>query len=52
MDALRDDDGIPKFNMLRGLIFEAVVAIVAVPWFFFVKRSAGRLAMDVNARYH
>jgi MFS transporter, FLVCR family, MFS-domain-containing protein 7 len=51
MDALRDDEGIPRFNMLRGLIFEAVVAIVAVPWFFFVKRRAGRLAMDVNARY-
>lgn len=51
MDALRDDDGVPRFNMIRALIFEGVVACVAVPWLLFVRRKSGRLGMDVTARY-
>ena len=51
MNALRDDDGVPKDNMTKALIFEGVVACVAVPWFFFIKAKEGRLAMDITARY-
>jgi len=51
MDALREPDGVPKDNLTRALIFEGVVACVAVPWFFFIKRKEGRLVMDLNARY-
>ena len=51
MDALRDDNGVPKFDMHRALVFEGVVACVAVPWLFFVRRRTGRLGMDVTARY-
>lgn len=52
MDALRDDSGVPRFNMVRALIFEGIVACVAVPFLFLVRRRAGRLGTDVAARYH
>jgi len=51
MNALRDDDGDPPLNMTNALIFEGVVACVAVPWFFFIKPKQGRLATDIGARY-
>lgn len=51
MDALRDNNGVPQFDMVRALIFEGVLACVAVPWLFFVRRKSGRLGMDVTARY-
>jgi MFS transporter, FLVCR family, MFS-domain-containing protein 7 len=51
MNALRDADGVPNDNYTRALIFEAVIACVASPWFFFIKRRQGRLRMDLNARY-
>jgi FLVCR family MFS transporter 7 len=51
MDALRDDNGTPKNNMTQALIFEAVIACIAVPTLFFLRRKEGRLAMDIDARY-
>ena len=51
MNALRDDNGVPKENMKRSLIFQGVVACIAVPWFFFVKLRQARLEMDIRARY-
>jgi MFS transporter, FLVCR family, MFS-domain-containing protein 7 len=51
MNALRDDNGVPKDNYTKALIFQGVIACIAVPWFFFVKAKAGRLVMDVSARY-
>jgi hypothetical protein len=51
MNALRDENGVPKDNYTKALIFEGVVACVAVPWFFFIKAKERRLAMDVRARY-
>jgi MFS transporter, FLVCR family, MFS-domain-containing protein 7 len=51
MNALRSDDGNPPLNMTRALIFEAVLAIFASPWLFFIKPQRRRLAMDISARY-
>ena len=51
MNALRDDDGTPKDNMTKALIFEGVVACVMAPWFFFIKAKQGRLAQDIRAQY-
>lgn len=51
MDALRDDNGDPPLNMTRALIFEAVIALFAVPWIFLIKWTEGRLSVDINARY-
>lgn len=51
MNALRNDNGVPKDNYTKALIFQGVVACITVPWFFFVKAKEGRLAMDVSARY-
>jgi len=53
MNALRYDVGVgdPPENMTRALTFEAVIAWVAVPWFYFIKAKRRRLDMDINARY-
>ena len=51
MNALRDGDGQPPDNYTKALIFEAVIACVASPSFFFIKRRQGRLQVDLNARY-
>jgi MFS transporter, FLVCR family, MFS-domain-containing protein 7 len=51
MNALRDDGGSPPLNMTRALIFEAVIAWVAVPWFYFIKAKRRRLDVDISARY-
>jgi MFS transporter, FLVCR family, MFS-domain-containing protein 7 len=51
MNALRDDEGSPPENMTGALIFEAVIAWVAVPWFYFIKAKRRRLDVDISARY-
>jgi MFS transporter, FLVCR family, MFS-domain-containing protein 7 len=51
MNALRDDNGNPPENMTKALIFQAVIALVASPWLFFIKLQRRRLTVDVSARY-
>lgn len=51
MNALRENNSVPPNNMIRALIFEAVLACLAVPCLFFIKLKRGRLTMDITARY-